>query len=191
MRIPRTNFSQAALHDANQADYYDDPQDGALSDMPTHDVDPVDPYQLYEAPAAPRKPANQQSDATAHVGRAARLYGQGTAYAPAQVTTSTDEPLPTLSEIAGHYGDSTWESHFFLAPNVRFTRTPEREFTKRRAPSDSDSDVASEEQIASSENVVAAAEPVEAASAAIEAVAPVEFAGHGRCRSRAYARTRA
>ncbi|WP_455918450.1 DNA translocase FtsK [Ensifer canadensis] len=174
MRIPRTNFSQAALHDANQADYYDDPQDGALSDMPTHDVDPVDPYQLYEAPAAPRKPANQQSDATAHVGRAARLYGQGTAYAPAQVTTSTDEPLPTLSEIAGHYGDLTWESHFFLAPNVRFTRTPEREFTKRRAPSDSDSDVASEEQIASSENVVAAAEPVEAASAAIEAVAPVE-----------------
>ncbi|WP_457580053.1 DNA translocase FtsK [Ensifer canadensis] len=181
MRIPRTNFSQAALHDANQADYYDDPQDGALSDMPTRDVDPVDPYQLYEAPAAPRKPANQQSDTTAHVGRAARLYGQGTAYAPAQVTTSTDEPLPTLSEIAGHYGDSTWESHFFLAPNVRFTRTPEREFTKRRVPSDSDSEVASEENSAPAETAVAEIATVEVAPvandvapAAIEVAASVE-----------------
>ncbi|WP_429127194.1 DNA translocase FtsK [Ensifer sp. 4252] len=174
MRIPRTNFSQAALHDANQADYYDDPQDGALSDMPTHDVDPVDPYQLYEAPAAPRKPANQQSDATAHVGRAARLYGQGTAYAPAQVTTSTDEPLPTLSEIAGHYGDSTWESHFFLAPNVRFTRTPEREFTKRRAPSDSESEVVSEEASAPVETAVAEIAAVEVAPVANEVTAAVE-----------------
>ncbi len=172
MRIPRTNFSQAALHDANQADYYDDPQDGALSDMPTHDVDPVDPYQLYEAPAAPRKPANQQSDATAHVGRAARLYGQGTAYAPAQVTSSTDEPLPTLSEIAGHYGDSTWESHFFLAPNVRFTRTPEREFTKRRAPSDAESEAVSEDNSAPVEAIAAEIAPVEAAPVAID-VAPV------------------
>ncbi|WP_209789552.1 DNA translocase FtsK [Ensifer adhaerens] len=172
MRIPRTNFSQAALHDANQADYYDDPQDGALSDMPTHDVEPVDPYQLYEAPAAPRRPANLQSDATAHVGRAARLYGQGTAYAPAQVTTSTDEPLPTLSEIAGHYGDSTWESHFFLAPNVRFTRTPEREFTKRRAPSDSESEAIAEENCAPVETVVAEIAAVEVAPMANE-VAPV------------------
>ncbi|WP_457588030.1 DNA translocase FtsK [Ensifer canadensis] len=181
MRIPRTNFSQAALHDANQADYYDDPQDGALSDMPTHDVEPVDPYQLYEAPAAPRRPANQQPDATAHVGRAARLYGQGTAYAPAQVTTSTDEPLPTLSEIAGHYGDSTWESHFFLAPNVRFTRTPEREFTKRRAPSDSESEVAPEDTSAPVEMAVAEIATVEIAPVAnnvapevVEVAVPVE-----------------
>ncbi|OCP19119.1 MULTISPECIES: DNA translocase FtsK [unclassified Ensifer] len=172
MRIPRTNFSQAALHDANQADYHDDPQDGALSDMPPHDADPVDPYQLYEAPAAPRRPANQQSDATAHVGRAARLYGQGTAYAPAQVTTSTDEPLPTLSEIAGHYGDATWESHFFLAPNVRFTRTPEREFTKRRAPSGSESDVAPEEDIAPGENAVVETAPADVAPVAIEIAVP-------------------
>jgi len=131
MRIPRTNFSQAALHDANQADYIDGPHDDALSGMPTHEAETADPYQLYEAPSAPRRPANQQAETFS---RATRLYGQGSAYAPAQVTATTSEPLPTLSEIAGHYGDSTWESHFFLAPNVRFTRTPEREFMKRRAP---------------------------------------------------------
>ncbi|KRD60391.1 DNA translocase FtsK [Ensifer sp. ENS10] len=142
MRIPRTNFSQAALHDANQADYFDGPQDDALSGMPTHEAATADPYQLYEAPAAPRKPANQQTET---MSRATRLYGQGSAYAPAQVTATTSEPLPTLSEIAGHYGDSTWESHFFLAPNVRFTRTPEREFMKRRAPQMDESEVASEE----------------------------------------------
>src|SRR5690606_25018827 len=26
----------------------------------------------------------------------------------------------------GQYADGTWESHFYLAPNVRFTRTPDK-----------------------------------------------------------------
>ncbi|MGH6782316.1 MAG: DNA translocase FtsK, partial [Sphingomonadaceae bacterium] len=89
------------------------------------------------------------------------------------MTTSTDEPLPTLSEIAGHYGDATWESHFFLAPNVRFTRTPEREFTKRRAPSGSESDVAPEENIAPGENAAVETAPADVAPVAIEVAAPV------------------
>ncbi|HEV7320448.1 MAG TPA: DNA translocase FtsK [Ensifer sp.] len=164
MRIPRTNFSQAALHDANQADYFDDPQDDALSGMPTHEAEPADPYQLYEAPAAPRRPANQQAETAS---RATRLYGHGSAYAPAQVTSTMSEPLPTLSEIAGHYGDSTWESHFFLAPNVRFTRTPEREFMKRRAPLVEESETAIEAEEA------AVAVVSEAAPANVEAVEPV------------------
>ncbi|WDZ80469.1 DNA translocase FtsK (plasmid) [Ensifer adhaerens] len=176
MRIPRTNFSQAALHDANQADYFDGPHDDALSGMPTHEAEPADPYQLYEAPAAPRRPANQQAET---VSRAARLYGQGSAYAPAQVTTTTSEPLPTLSEIAGHYGDSTWESHFFLAPNVRFTRTPEREFMKRRAPQLEESETVTEEPSAAEIEAVAVAVTVKLVSAeTIEPVvmAPVESA---------------
>ncbi|SDA98441.1 DNA translocase FtsK [Sinorhizobium sp. NFACC03] len=164
MRIPRTNFSQAALHDANQADYFDGPQDDALSGMPTHEAEPADPYQLYEAPAAPRRPANQQVET---MSRATRLYGQGSAYAPAQVTSTMSEPLPTLSDIAGHYGDSTWESHFFLAPNVRFTRTPEREFMKRRAPQVDESETAAAAEQA---NVAVAAEP---APVLVETVEPV------------------
>ncbi|WP_090425810.1 DNA translocase FtsK [Ensifer sp. OV372] len=167
MRIPRTNFSQAALHDANQADYLDGPQDDALSGMPTHEAEPADPYQLYEAPAAPRRPANQQAETTS---RATRLYGQGSAYAPAQVTSTMSEPLPTLSEIAGHYGDSTWESHFFLAPNVRFTRTPEREFMKRRAPQVEEGETATEVEEAI---VAVAAEP---APVLVETVEPVATA---------------
>lgn len=135
MRIPRTNFSTAALHDANQADDFDDPHPGASgsaysqpADSPAHD-------HLFEAPVAPRRAA---ADAVveSYAGRAARLYGPGSAYAPAQVTASSNQPLPTLAEIVGHFGDETWESHFFLSPNVRFTRTPEREFMKRRAPID-------------------------------------------------------
>ncbi|QRY65275.1 DNA translocase FtsK (plasmid) [Ensifer sp. PDNC004] len=170
MRIPRTNFSQAALHDANQADYFDGPQDDALSGMPTHEADPADPYQLYEAPAAPRRPANQQAETAS---RATRLYGQGSAYAPAQVTSTMSEPLPTLSEIAGHYGDSTWESHFFLAPNVRFTRTPEREFMKRRAPQVEESETVTEAEEAI---VAVAAEPAPVLVETVEpvATAPVE-----------------
>ncbi|MEI2300947.1 DNA translocase FtsK [Ensifer sp. MJa1] len=174
MRIPRTNFSQAALHDANQADYFDGPQDDALSGMPTHEAVTADPYQLYEAPTAPRRPANQQTET---MSRATRLYGQGSAYAPAQVTATTSEPLPTLSEIAGHYGDSTWESHFFLAPNVRFTRTPEREFMKRRAPQVDASETAAEESlpvadaVAATAEVTAQAQPV--AADTVVAVPPV------------------
>ena len=164
MRIPRTNFSQAALHDANQADYFDGPQDDALSGMPTHEAEPADPYQLYEAPEAPRRPANQQVET---MSRATRLYGQGSAYAPAQVTSTMSEPLPTLSDIAGHYGDSTWESHFFLAPNVRFTRTPEREFMKRRAPQVDESETAAAVEEAT---VAVAAEP---APVLVETVEPV------------------
>jgi len=169
MRIPRTNFSQAALHDASQADYFDGPQDDALSGMPTHEAATADPYQLYEAPAAPRKPANQQTET---MSRATRLYGQGSAYAPAQVTATTNEPLPTLSEIAGHYGDSTWESHFFLAPNVRFTRTPEREFMKRRAPQVEESDTATEEMSAAEIEAATVEMTVEPAPVSADAVVP-------------------
>jgi len=36
----------------------------------------------------------------------------------------------------GYFIHSTLQDHFFLAPNVRFTRTPEREVLNRRAPQD-------------------------------------------------------
>ncbi|WFU50595.1 DNA translocase FtsK [Sinorhizobium terangae] len=134
MRIPRTNFSTAVLYDANQADEFEAPHPGALSSAHGHAAGPSEHDHLFEAPVAPRRAVSQEAHDTGYAGRAARLYGQGSAYAPAQVTASTRDPLPTLAEITGHDGDTTWESHFFLSPNVRFTRTPEREFIKRRAP---------------------------------------------------------
>ncbi|THK39430.1 DNA translocase FtsK [Ensifer sp. MPMI2T] len=134
MRIPRTNFSTAALYDANQADDFEAPHPGALSRAHGHTAGSSEHDHLFEAPEAPRRAVGQEAHDMGYAGRAARLYGQGSAYAPAQVTASTRDPLPTLAEITGHDGDTTWESHFFLSPNVRFTRTPEREFMKRRAP---------------------------------------------------------
>ncbi|OHV79629.1 DNA translocase FtsK [Ensifer sp. LCM 4579] len=134
MRIPRTNFSTAALHEADQADEFGHPR----LEMPGH-IDPqsetpaADDH-LFEAPEAPRRVGRREVDDADYVNRAARLYGHGSAYAPAQVTALTRDPLPTLADITGQSEGPSWESHFFLSPNVRFTRTPEREFMKRRAP---------------------------------------------------------
>ncbi|MCA1404319.1 DNA translocase FtsK [Ensifer sp. IC3342] len=148
MRIPRTNFSTAALYDANQADDFEAPHPGAPGSAHRHAAGTSEHDHLFEAPVAPRRAVGQEAHDTGYAGRAARLYGQGSAYAPAQVTASTRDPLPTLAEITGHDGDTTWESHFFLSPNVRFTRTPEREFMKRRAPAieedESEAEVAAE-----------------------------------------------
>ncbi|MEP9372745.1 DNA translocase FtsK [Mesorhizobium sp. KR1-2] len=51
----------------------------------------------------------------------------------------TREASSTLQKVAGandYFTHSTMQDHFFLAPNVRFTRTPEREIMSRRAPQD-------------------------------------------------------
>jgi S-DNA-T family DNA segregation ATPase FtsK/SpoIIIE len=53
---------------------------------------------------------------------------------PANVPTAVEERaalrrLKAMGERAGNPDDANWESHFFLAPNVRFTRTPDRDVT--------------------------------------------------------------
>ncbi|WP_164924122.1 DNA translocase FtsK [Sinorhizobium fredii] len=170
MRIPRTNFSTAAFHDADVADDFELPQPGAPveSHVQTNRASAQD--HLFEAPEAPRR----GTDDTGYTGRAARLYGHGSAYAPAQVTASTRDPLPTLAEITGQSDEDGWESHFFLSPNVRFTRTPEREFMKRRPPVADENDTEVEAVAAESAEpeVVAEAAPADAAPAAIEPEAP-------------------
>ncbi|OAP36989.1 cell division protein FtsK [Sinorhizobium glycinis] len=171
MRIPRTNFSTAALYGADEADDFVHPHPGA-PDEPHAPMTPAGAQDhLFEAPEAPRRAAAQQGNDMDHAGRAARLYGHGSAYAPAQVTASTGDPLPTLAEITGQSDGASWESHFFLSPNVRFTRTPEREFMKRRAPA-ADESGAELEAVAAEldeQDVVAETAPVEAAP---EAAAP-------------------
>ncbi|MCZ4094450.1 DNA translocase FtsK [Sinorhizobium psoraleae] len=175
MRIPRTNFSTAALYDANQADDFEAPRPGAPSSARPEPVAFAEHDHLFEAPEAPRRASSHEADDAGYAGRAMRLYGQGSAYAPAQVTASTRDPLPTLAEITGHDGDTTWESHFFLSPNVRFTRTPEREFMKRRAPSmdesagEAEEDAPADQQAPEPEVALEAAAEETAAAVATEA----------------------
>ncbi len=133
MRIPRTNFSSAALHEADQADDFEHPRLETPGHVHAQSPAATAHDHLFEAPEAPRR-AGREADEAGYANRAARLYGHGSAYAPAQVTALTRDPLPTLADITGQSDGPSWESHFFLSPNVRFTRTPEREFMKRRAP---------------------------------------------------------
>ncbi|MEY9784114.1 hypothetical protein ABIA23_005581 [Sinorhizobium fredii] len=170
MRIPRTNFSTAALHDADYADDFEHPHPGAPGDSHVQTTRASAQDHLFEAPEAPRRGADDMG----YAGRAARLYGHGSGYAPAQVTASTRDPLPTLAEITGQSDGPSWESHFFLSPNVRFTRTPEREFMKRRAPA-ADASEAEVDEIAlesDEQEAVAEAAPVDAAPPAPETEAP-------------------
>ncbi|WP_026187202.1 DNA translocase FtsK [Ensifer sp. BR816] len=174
MRIPRTNFSTAALHDADEADDFEHPHPGApdVSHAQTTRTSAQD--HLFEAPEAPRRSAGHPGDDMAYAGRAARLYGHGSAYAPAQVTASTRDPLPTLAEITGQTDEDGWESHFFLSPNVRFTRTPEREFMKRRAPAAEEGEAelgAIAAEVVEAE-IVAETASVDAAPAALEPETP-------------------
>ncbi|WP_081161329.1 DNA translocase FtsK [Ensifer aridi] len=171
MRIPRTNFSTAVLHEANQADDFEDPHPVTPAAAHAQARNAAAHDHLFEAPEAPRRAAVPQADDVGYVGRAARLYGHGSAYAPAQVVASTRDPLPTLAEITGQGDGPSWESHFFLSPNVRFTRTPEREFMKRRAPSVDENEAEREEMEAPAEETV---EPIVAEAAPTEAAPVVE-----------------
>ncbi|APG94205.1 DNA translocase FtsK (plasmid) [Sinorhizobium americanum] len=174
MRIPRTNFSTAALHDADEADDFEHPYQGSPDGSHAQTTRASAQDHLFEAPDAPRRGAGHEADEMGYAGRAARLYGHGSAYAPAQVTASTRDPLPTLAEITGQTDGPSWESHFFLSPNVRFTRTPEREFMKRRASAADESGGGVEETGAevAEPDVVAETAPADAAPATVEPEAP-------------------
>ena len=70
-----------------------------------------------------------------------------------------------MKQAEDKFRDQPWQSYFYLAPNVRFTRTPEREFTKRRPPSEPEQD----HKVATKEH-----SPAERVSSAtrVEAAAP-------------------
>ncbi|PDT80219.1 cell division protein FtsK [Sinorhizobium sp. BJ1] len=172
MRIPRTNFSTAALHDADEADDFEHPHPGAPGGTHAQATQVAAHDHLFEAPVAPRRATSHQGDDGGYAGRAARLYGHGSPYAPAQVTASTHDPLPTLAEITGQSDGDGWESHFFLSPNVRFTRTPEREFMKRRAPLADESEAEAVAIEIAEEEVVAETAAVDGAPAGPESEAP-------------------
>ncbi len=133
MRIPRTNFSLQLWYDANHAVDFEDPHPVAQGSADASAPEAAAHDHLFEAPEAPRRAARPSGPGDRLCGTRARLYGHGSAYAPAEVTVSRAIPLPTLAEITGPIREPSWRSHFFLSPNVRFTRTPERELMKRHA----------------------------------------------------------
>lgn len=174
MRSPRTNFSTAALYDANQAEDFEDPQPVVPGIVHASAPESAAHDHLFEAPEAPRRASGYRQEEIGQATRAVRLYGHGSAYAPAEVTVSTRDPLPTLAEITGLSCEPGWESHFFLSPNVRFTRTPEREFMKRRPPVPEDNEVDAAEAAAEAPlaETVTGKEPVEPPPSPAETDAP-------------------
>jgi DNA segregation ATPase FtsK/SpoIIIE, S-DNA-T family len=88
--------------------------------------------------AAPQSELARRAVATAVVdpGMAERALRESLVRARAKGVVSSEQPHPGFSEAEGDLSGEPWQSHFFLAPNVRFTRTPEAEIMKRRGPSE-------------------------------------------------------
>ncbi|CAI2935342.1 DNA translocase FtsK [Aminobacter niigataensis] len=110
-------------------------------------------------PSNPTSPdsSEQPGDAAGYSGRVVNLYGNEQSYMKPRGNTPAGNASPKLSGMEG----PAWQDYFFLAPNVRFTRTPDYEAAKR-SPRDSESDVEGTTEDKSS-----------AQQAAIEAAAPM------------------
>src|SRR5689334_13542579 len=53
--------------------------------------------------------------------------------APAGESDAARAASPESAD-GGEFGRPAWQDYFFLAPNVRFTRTPDTDLAKRAAP---------------------------------------------------------
>ncbi|KQU65840.1 cell division protein FtsK [Aminobacter sp. DSM 101952] len=87
-------------------------------------------------PSNPASPdSSEQPGGSGHSGRVVNLYGDEQTY------MKPGGNLPAGSPKPGGVESPTWQDYFFLAPNVRFTRTPDYEAAKR-SPRDTEADVA-------------------------------------------------
>jgi S-DNA-T family DNA segregation ATPase FtsK/SpoIIIE len=80
-----------------------------------------------------RAPAYQQAAPQPQAPRMSNLQGTGTSYVQAR---GNGEVFPTFGAADGEFARPTYQNYFFLAPNVRFTRTPDREIRKIRDDED-------------------------------------------------------
>ncbi|MCK9552749.1 DNA translocase FtsK [Aquamicrobium sp.] len=80
-----------------------------------------------------RAPAYQQAAPQPQAPRITSLQGTGTSYVQAR---GNGEVFPTFGAADGEFARPTYQNYFFLAPNVRFTRTPDREIRKIRDDED-------------------------------------------------------
>jgi len=114
MRFSRTNLSKAPLHQSRQADRFDR-QDGE-----PHRDNP-----------SPKHPQEQAAHNTGGRVTGAKAFSNVGVVSTKRSVTGTP-PLPASEYLSG----DPLQSHFYLAPNVRFTRTPDSEFMKRRSSPD-------------------------------------------------------
>ncbi len=127
MRLSRANFSNMVSQD-------DDPQ-------PVRQ-EPRAPAYQQAAPQPPRMTGLS----------GAGMQGTGASYVQAR---HGGEVFPTFGAAGGEFARPTYQNYFFLAPNVRFTRTPDREIRKIRE--DEDRNVAATEASAAETRQPAAA----------------------------------
>ncbi len=92
-------------------------------------------------PEAPRGPALQPPAQPAQAPRMVDLHRTGTSYVQAK---GNGDVFPNFGGTEGEFARPDWQNYFFLAPNVRFTRTPDREIRKLRDEDDGHSTPADE-----------------------------------------------
>jgi len=110
MHFPRSNFSAQSLHQDQSV--RDDRRGGDTVARP---------------PLTHRRFGEETSQVA---GRA--LVQQGRPLERQRAEAAGSPAHPMLEQSEEKFRDQPWQSYFFLAPNVRFTRTPEREFIRRR-----------------------------------------------------------
>ncbi|EXL09208.1 DNA translocase FtsK [Aquamicrobium defluvii] len=76
-----------------------------------------------------RAPSVQPSAPQAPASRMVNLNGTGASYVQPK---GAGEAFPNFGGPEGEFARPTYQNYFFLAPNVRFTRTPDREIRKLR-----------------------------------------------------------
>jgi S-DNA-T family DNA segregation ATPase FtsK/SpoIIIE len=120
-RFPRVNSWKPASPDDPEAERFDDAGDRDSLRTPsaaTGDLDRLS-HQDGRQPGADR------------AGYSARIVALGGNRRPYMEPKGSSAPNSAFSEI-GDIESPAWQEYFFLAPNVRFTRTPDYETKKRR-----------------------------------------------------------
>ena len=124
-RFPRANSLKTASPDDAGADRFNGTGDRDVRRPPSGTTADLN---------RPRRVADRQSDAPepGYSGRVVNLYGDSPSYMEPKGSPPAGNAFPKLGAIEG----PAWQDYFFLAPNVRFTRTPDYEAKKQRSPDD-------------------------------------------------------
>ncbi|MEC9470029.1 MAG: hypothetical protein VYA18_09945, partial [Pseudomonadota bacterium] len=130
MRISRKNFSLSNSNDAGQPASTDDSSRKAQGENPLGQPAATDGERVAEARRLPHVAGN-----------------------PQQQTGDGNQGVETPS-------DESCQSYFYLAPNVRFTRTPDRGSKQRSAPVENASEVSASETVSPVEVEPAAQQPL-------------------------------
>ena len=130
MRISRKNFSLSNSNDAGQPASTDDSSRKVQGENPLG------------------QPAATDGERVAEARRLPHVAGK-----PQQQTGDGHQGVETPS-------DESCQSYFYLAPNVRFTRTPDRGSKQRSAPVENTSEVSAGETVSPVEVEPAAQQPL-------------------------------